>query len=487
MTRDYASAISSLNTLQSNFAIVEAIRKAGPQKNEQAIPEMIEWCRRIGYEPSDFNKFKPIHIAGTKGKGSTSAFISSILSQYQQDGDSPTKKVGLYTSPHLRFVRERIQINNEMLSEERFTKYFFDIWDRLSQYGAEKPIYFRFLTLMAFHAFQSEGVDTAVIECGMGGEYDSTNIITKPCVTAITSLGLDHVEVLGRTLKEIAWHKSGVFKKGTKAFTVEQPEEAMKILRERAQEKDVELVVVGRHPDVEGLKLGLAADFQKSNASLAVAVAAEYLHSQGYSDIPDGVSIARASLPAAFRKGLEEVRWAGRCEVRKETNPSIAWHLDGAHTLESIDVAARWFGEQVSLQSRSGPRILLFNQQKRDAVGLTKALHRTLAEALGSGSPFTHVVFCTNVTFKDAGYKPDLISINSNSTDVEKLVVQRQLAETWKELDPSTTIEVKGTIEEAIEWCRDIARQSKSAEDEAVVLASGSLHLVGGVIDVLES
>ncbi|OAX81349.1 hypothetical protein ACJ72_04302 [Emergomyces africanus] len=211
MARNYEDAIVALNSLQSNFAIVNAIRQAGPNMNLQAIPEMIEWCQKIGYQPSDLNRLNLIHIAGTKGKGSTCAFISSILSQYLRSApesfppDTPRpriSKVGLYTSPHLRFVRERIQINNEPLSEQQFAKYFFEIWDRLEASAkatgmdpadpASKPVYFRFLTLMAFHTYICEGVDAAIIECGIGGEYDTTNIIDRPIVTGITSLGIDH-------------------------------------------------------------------------------------------------------------------------------------------------------------------------------------------------------------------------------------------------------------------------------------------------------
>ena len=177
---------------------------------------------------------KPIHVAGTKGKGSTSAFIASILAQYtSSEPHSKPSKIGLYTSPHLRFVRERIQINNEPISEELFAKYFFEVWDRLEaaaksddtpQDEPTKPVYFRYLTLMALHAYLKEGVDTAVIECGIGGEFDSTNILVKPTVTAVTSLGIDHTAVLGSTLPEIAWHKAGIFKHDSIAFTAPQKE-----------------------------------------------------------------------------------------------------------------------------------------------------------------------------------------------------------------------------------------------------------------------
>ena len=183
-------------------------------------------------QSSDFDRLNAIHIAGTKGKGSTSAFVSSILSKFigttSENSGPALSKVGLYTSPHLRFVRERIQINGEPLSEEQFAAYFFETWDRLERAAVDrgedptapgaKPVYFRFLTLMAFHTYMSEGVDAAVIECGIGGAYDSTNVIQQPAVTGITSLGIDHVGVLGNTLPEIAWHKAGIIKKGSRCI-----------------------------------------------------------------------------------------------------------------------------------------------------------------------------------------------------------------------------------------------------------------------------
>ncbi|KZF21844.1 folylpolyglutamate synthase [Xylona heveae TC161] len=527
MGRDYSDAVAALNTLQSNFAILDAIRKSGQALNLQAIPEMIEWCHKTGYEPAEFDRLNPIHIAGTKGKGSTSAFISSILSQYisrdeQQTGAPKLQKIGLYTSPHLRFVRERIQVNGQPISEEVFAKYFFSTWDRLEAAAraaglptdkSAKPIYFRFLTLMALHTYMSEGIDTAVMECGVGGEYDSTNILVKPTVTGISSLGIDHTAVLGETIEEIAWHKAGIMKPGAAAFTVPQPEQALAVIRKRAEEKGVELKVVDRHPEVETMKLGLAADFQKINASLAVAVAAAHLRKLGFTDIPE--DIQNSPLPAEFRRGLEQVQWGGRCEIRKEEQ--ISWHLDGGHTLESIDLSGKWFASEIqkslrgsasspassspsssssapAAASQARTRILLFNQQKRDADALARALHTTLAEALGDERPFTHAVFCSNITFAQGGYKADLVSINTNSSEVTDLTVQNQMAQTWSALDPETNVVVRPTIEEAIAWVREVAAgaskdtaQQEKENQEVMVLVTGSVHLVGGVLEVLET
>ena len=483
-------------------------------------------------QPSDFNRLNIIHIAGTKGKGSTSAFISSILAQYMPSPSQPKPllcKIGLYTSPHLRFVRERIQINNEPLSEELFAKYFFDIWDRLENAAkarglpvdvTAKPVYFRFLTLMAFHTYMSEGVDTAVMECGIGGEYDSTNIITAPTVTGVTSLGIDHVAMLGDTIEKIAWHKGGIMKTSTPAFTSSQPAEALEVLKTRAIERSVSLQVVEKNPILSTIKLGLAADFQTLNASLAIAVASAHLQALGrliatkrglgfQEKAPqqnnghneqgqacedkdqDGVLhedslhtfIPPKSLPPEFIRGLENVRWPGRCETRHEAN--ITWYIDGGHTLESIEAAGTWFASQIQPgASPKSPRILIFNQQTRDADALARALHHILVNTLHEKCPFTHAIFCTNVTFRNAGYSPDLISVNTNTQEVKQLNVQKRLAETWLSVDANAESGVVGTIEEAVERVRGIA--NSKGEGHIRVLVTGSLHLVGGFLDVLE-
>jgi folylpolyglutamate synthase len=127
---------------------------------------------------------------------------------------------------------------------------------------------------------------------------------------------------------------------------------------------------------------------------------------------------------------------------------------------------------------------LIFNQQTRDAPGLASALHETLSTALSSESPFTHCIFTTNVTFKDTSYKPDVIAINTNSQDVKALKVQKELAAVWSQLDPAAQVSVVGTIEEAVDAAKKTADESGG---EVMVLVTGSLHLVGGAFDVLES
>ncbi|KAJ5096067.1 hypothetical protein NUU61_005423 [Penicillium alfredii] len=513
MTRTYEAAIAALNSLQTNYAIVKELRKSTTREemNERSLPETVEWLRRIGYKPSDLNRLNPVHVAGTKGKGSTSAFISTILSQYtKSDSGQSTPaihKVGLYTSPHLRFARERIKIDNAPLSEEHFARYFFEVWDRLEESAkvagqdptapGTKPQYFRYLTLMAFHTYLSEGVDAAVIECGIGGQYDCTNVIEQPSVTAITSLGIDHTAMLGTTIEQIAWHKGGIIKPGVRAFTAPQASSAEKVLAQRAEDKGTRLDVVAGHPELSAgssqVKLGLAGDFQYTNASLAVATAAEFLRKVGVANIPE--NILTAPLPAKIKTGLEQTRLGGRCETRFEKY--VAWYIDGGHTLESIRLAGQWFASRIQADSSSSevatkkPRILIFNQQTRDSTALARALHETLATALGSTTPFTHALFCTNITYKQAGYRPDLVSMNTNADDVELLRVQKSLATAWNEIDSRADVQVFGTVEEAVDFARDVAAQERKVlqKDEAPVMTfvTGSLHLVGGFLDVVET
>ena len=284
-----------------------------------------------------------VHVAGTKGKGSTCAYVDSILRAHRETHGVP-QKIGLYTSPHLIDVRERIRINTIPLSEELFTKYFWEVWDALEQCAVSenrdplhKPVYFRFLTLMSFHVFLREEVDIAIYEVGVGGEYDSTNVVEKPIVAGITALGIDHVRVLGEAIGEIAWHKAGIIKSGCPAFTVTQEPDAMAVIEKRARERNVNIVEVDINPALHAVRITPDADFQRSNASIAVELAKTALPKFDKDFNP-----RNDSLTPEFVRGLETVVWRGRCELKFEQGR--AWYLDGAHTVDSIRVAAAWFG-----------------------------------------------------------------------------------------------------------------------------------------------
>ncbi|KAK0735071.1 Mur ligase [Lasiosphaeria miniovina] len=485
--RTYADAIDALNSLQTPFAVIEARRKAGIRPDASSVREMRAYLARIGYAPADLDRLGVVHVAGTKGKGSTCAFVDSILRRHGKSHAAP-RRVGLFTSPHLIAVRERIRIDGAPVSEELFARYFFDVWDRLEAWSpaegdaadaadadlppASKPIYARYLTLLSYHVFLCEGVGAAVYETGIGGEFDATNIVERPVACGISSLGIDHVFALGDTVDKIAWHKAGIMKVGSPAFTVEQVPAAARVLQDRAAEKGVALAVLDPDPRLAGVRIRPDAAFQKKNATLAVALAEAALRALD----PDFTPGAR--LPRDFVDGLEQVVWRGRCEVKEED--AVAWHVDGAHTVDSLRMAARWFVGECA--GRPGPRVLVFNQQGRsEAVDFLASLCHTVKAADPAGRGFQHVVFCTNVTYAKTGYKRDFVNHQYDPKDVAQMTVQRGFADKWAVLDPAADVVVVPSIEEAIDRVRELGGEGK-----VQALITGSLHLVGGALGILE-
>ncbi|GLB33949.1 hypothetical protein LshimejAT787_0108330 [Lyophyllum shimeji] len=488
-TRSYKDAVDHLNTLQSNAAALDAVRASGGRLSQFAIPEMLEYLERIGYTSTDLNQLNVIHITGTKGKGSTSAFTDSILRHAL-----PGTKIGLYTSPHLVAVRERIRINGTPISEEQFATYFFEVWDRLvanvrpSPTTPPMPGYFRFVTLLAFHTFLSLKVDATVLEVGVGGTYDSTNIVPKPVVTGVAALGIDHVSVLGKTLEEIAWQKGGIFKEGVPAITLNQPGAGMRVLEERARElKASQFVIAPTIPELSEIELGLAGEHQRQNAELAVALARSFLKTQTSFD-------DESSLPQSFRTGLERTRWPGRCQtIVDPKRENVTWYLDGAHTVESLECCMHWFASpNVGLRpSHQKPtRVLVFNcTSGRSGSSFLGSMYTTVAAQLRlhqvNEPPeafFDHVIFCANVTYADGHFKGDLTTLAIPEDDLAHLKTQHQLASAWSALVPSfppSHTHVLPSIEHAVHEIEKI-----QSSEPVKVLVAGSLHLVGGVIEV---
>ncbi|KXH69346.1 folylpolyglutamate synthase [Colletotrichum salicis] len=488
--RTYNDAVDALNTLQTPFAIIEARRKAGIRPDEASVAEMRTYLARVGYSVADLDSLNVIHVAGTKGKGSTCAFTDSILARHRAASPRGVpRKVGLLISPHLIAVRERIRINGVPISEELFARYFFEVWERLGEENkmlegevavGTRPIYSRYLTLVSFHAFLSEGCDVAILETGIGGEYDATNLVGRPVATGITTLGIDHVFALGDTVEKIAWHKGGIMKKGTKGFTVEQVAGAASVLEERARERGVEMEVVGVDRRLEGVKIRPDAVFQKRNASLAVRLAETALER-----VDDGFKRDPERLPRAFVEGLEGVVWRGRCEVKdEEAEAGVMWYVDGAHTTDSLRMAARWYVDESGSRGKKGPRALVFNQQGRtEAIDFLDGMYEAIKRA--DGRAFESVVFCTNVTYAQTGYKRDFVNHQYDAKAIEAMTVQRQFAERWSKLDPHADVRVIPTIEEALNHVRSVGEGLPEGES-VQALVTGSLHLVGGALGILE-
>ncbi|KAI8903948.1 Mur ligase, partial [Powellomyces hirtus] len=488
-------AVQRLNGLQTNARLLEALRKSGQAMNQRSIPEMRQFIERLGYKVSDLDRLNAIHVAGTKGKGSTSAICESILRRLKvagSEGEQRALTTGLFTSPHLIEVRERIRINGQPIAKHLFAKYFFEVWDALERTKPgnaddilEKPQYFRYLTLMAFHTFMKEGVDVMLLEVGMGGSYDATNVIEKPVVCGITSLGFDHVPLLGTTLADIAWHKAGVMKPGVPAFTVPQAEEAVPVLQQRAEELQythamyLQASALTRMPGA----------YQKVNGALAVALCKEWIAQRKQA----GVKLVGED--DALRGGLESAMWPGRAQIyTAKQYPAIRWYLDGAHTKESMQVCADWFLDEYKSLSddnkTTNKQILMFNCTKgRDGLILLKAL----ADLHLTSVPFARIVFCTNDAYRPGSNDGPTDQINHTVTRDDDLTVQKELAAAWDTLIAKNTnesgikaeIDIQPSVQDAVNSIDAYVTQNNVQQPR--VLVTGSLYLIGGLLTVLKA
>ncbi|MFH1395070.1 MAG: folylpolyglutamate synthase/dihydrofolate synthase family protein [Candidatus Omnitrophota bacterium] len=278
------------------------------------------------------NSYRSIHVVGTKGKGSISTFVSFILREAGY-------KVGLFTSPHLACARERIQFNNKLISESDFE----DAFNRLREYLGKEPekkfTFFEIYTLVALVWFSIKKVDFAVIEAGLGGRLDATNIIDAK-ICGISSISYDHMNVLGETLSEIAAEKAAVIKKNAYCVTVPQKETVMEIIRKKCAENDAVLSVVGQNINYEikridqtgasfdfygknsnykNCRISMPGGFQVSNCAVALGIC-EYI--MGSAQNSENL----------FKKGLADTFIPGRMEVLSE-KPYIL--IDGAQNADS--------------------------------------------------------------------------------------------------------------------------------------------------------
>ncbi|OAA40732.1 folylpolyglutamate synthase [Beauveria brongniartii RCEF 3172] len=443
--RDYKAALAKLNLLASNRAITALFETPSPSSrdlNAQAIPEMRTWLRRAGYSPDDLATMRHIHVAGTKGKGSVCAFATALL----RAATDRRRPVGTYTSPHLVSPRERIAIDGEPISQAVFAAAFWQLWERFTAAAraegrprdeaegpASKPFYFRFLTILAWHVFLQAGVRDVIMECGIGGEYDATNVLPPQAVSAavVSQLGVDHVAMLGGTVGEIAWHKAGIFKPGATAFA-----------------------------------LGLRGD--------GAAAAAQHL---GVRDATASTAETLARLPEETLRALRGATLRGRCEVvvdEEEGAHNLQWMLDGAHTRESIEQVALWLAESLADDDYGAPGVtLVFNQQERDAPALLTCLADAVAEATnGRRDVFSRALFTRNEQ-----------AAEDHDGDMS---MQRALAETMRTLAPGCSVSVFDNVQSAVAEARRTAPAPAGRGRKQKVLVTGSLHLVGGIMRVIE-
>ena len=309
-----------------------------------------------------------IHVTGTNGKGSTIAFMRELFVAHG-------KKVGTFTSPHIVSIHDRICINGLPIVDEDFTrianqvkemeKTLLETHDQLS--------FFELLTLIAFLYFREQEVDLVLLEVGIGGLLDTTNVVTGE-IAVITSIGLDHQETLGDSLEEIAEQKAGIFKAGKRAVIAKLTPEAELVCQKRARELAVELYQAGRDFSLNAgdfssslasfsqLEISLEGVYQQENAALALQSFLLFMVSRG-----EGVE------EELVRQALKETHWAGRLE---RIRPQI--YLDGAHNLPALTRLVEFI--QGKIQQGYRVQVLFGALKRKDYQGMLGYLTKQLPQ-----------------------------------------------------------------------------------------------------------
>lgn len=311
---------------------INKIELFGSRPGLERITELME---RLGNPQDGLNV---IHVAGTNGKGSATAMLTYIL---KENG----YKVGTYTSPHLEKYNERYMIDAVNISDEVFAEYIGTV-KSICDTMEDKPTVFEVLTAVAFKYFYDCKVDYVVLEVGMGGRFDATNVIKKPVLSVITSISLDHVEYLGDTIEKIAFEKSGIIKNNCPAVLYRQAETVKEVIGAVCRDKNsrlyyadeesitvtkqdvsgTEFSVKNKYIDFKNVNITLLGDYQINNASL-VLLACRALKDNG-AKLKDELILS----------GIKKAKWHGRMEI-VAADPLIL--LDGAHNTDGIAVLSK--------------------------------------------------------------------------------------------------------------------------------------------------
>ncbi|MEH7083392.1 folylpolyglutamate synthase/dihydrofolate synthase family protein [Neobacillus drentensis] len=393
----------------------------------------MEWMMdRLGHPET---KMKTVHIGGTNGKGSTVTYLRSIL-------EAGGYTVGTFTSPYIEQFNERISVNGKAISDAellQLTNIIRPLADELEETDLGGPTEFEVITAMAFHYFASlNKVDIVIFEVGLGGRFDSTNII-QPLASIITNIGLDHTNILGSTYEEIAFEKAGIIKKNTALFTAVKHPGALKVIEGQAQMKespfyriDQEFSISGHKSLVKGevfnvvtpfqaldqLEISMMGQHQTENAALAV-IAGQFLHQKGEFILTE----------QAIWAGLKKAYWPGRFEMLSESPLVI---IDGAHNEEGITALTH------ELSTRYPNR----NIQIVFAALTDKKLDEMIGKLDRIASQITFVSF----DFPRAAKAEELLKISHSAN---KLAVDdwgSYLSEEIKSLDNNSILVITGSL-----------------------------------------
>jgi len=382
-----------------------------------------------------------IHVAGTVGKGSTVAMLSSMLR-----GNGYT--VGEYTSPHLETIRERVVVNNAMVEEDAFIALLGEVVSAAESKKLE-PTFFELMTAIAFKYFADEAVDLAIIETGLGGRLDSTNVI-HPIMTLVTEIDLDHTHILGNTLEEIAKEKAGIFKKGVPALSAAQTPEVAEVLKGCAEKTQTSVKVIG--DDIEfSARFGGGSDGKQHTRICLITEETNYMHIpvplEGEHQAKNcALALAAVNQLATMNYSIDELStYDSLAKTEVEGRMEMICHrprilVDGAHNPSSLTTLMKAVGAHIPYDSM----VCIFGCcQDKDVEGM---LHRV-------------------------GLGADKIII-TKAKDNQRAASPKILQKTFAEQSGKMT-QIADTLEEALE----IAAQAASRDD--LICVTGSFYLVG--------
>lgn len=423
---NYKEALEYIDSLKS-YGIVPGL---------DSIKEL---CRRLG-NPQDALKF--VHISGTNGKGSTLAYVSTVLK-------CAGYRVGRYISPTIFEYRERIQVNERPVTKAALCEgleIIRAICDEMRAEGFAQPTPFEVETALAFWYFNKKKCDIVVLETGMGGLQDATNVITNTITAVIASVSMDHMQFLGNTLHDIAFQKAGIIKPGCRVVSMNQDKEVMDVIRDTALKRGADLIIADSSRaahvkysitkqsfDYEGyrrLEITLAGQFQIDNAVLALEVIRSLMQS--------GFSISEE----AIREGLRSAVWPGRFSVIRKKPLFI---VDGAHNAD----AAQKLAESIEFYF-TNKRIIYIMGILRD-----KEYEKIISET--------------------EKYASEIITVTT--PDNPRALPAYELAKEVARVHPNVT--AVDSLEEAVEMSLLLAGQ------EDVIIAFGSLSYLGRMIDIV--
>ena len=423
----YAEALEYIDSL-SGYGIVPGLEN------------IRELCERLGNPQKDL---KFVHIAGTNGKGSTLSYISMILK-------CAGFKVGRYVSPTISDYRERIQVNGRLITQKalcNLVERMKEICDSMYIQNGKHPTPFEVETAMAFVYFKEQGCDIVVLETGMGGRLDATNIIENTLVAVLASISMDHMGYLGKTLEAIATEKAGIIKDGCQVVTMQQEKSVMSVIHKKASEVNAKVTVADMaelkkvryglekqrfdYKVWENLEITLAGQYQINNALLALKVV-EALADKGF-----------AVSEKALRQGLKETKWPGRFMV---VGKKPYFVVDGAHNAD----AAKKLAESIEFYF-TNKRIIFIMGILRD-----KEYEKIIEQ--------TH------------HFADQIITVTTPNS--ARSLTAYELATEVAKVHPNVT--AVDSLEEAVEISYLLAGK------EDVILAFGSLSFMGKMLGILE-